>query len=226
MQWTMNNETESEAQAGDSFAIESNMRLYAIWAAPSYEVTFHLNGGTIGNSGNDVVESVPANRRYTSTEAIIPRPLRAGYTLEGWYGADENGNITSPETPFDFDQAISEDKHVAAKWSANSMETFSYTIYYVTKDPLDGDEGKDTVQVDENGNITPNGGTTYYVLEKSEQKDQVFNPGSTMAFSAKSQTGYVPNGRARFSSLKSRATPTMLFSTTIPSWCANMTCTS
>ena len=202
MQWTMNNETESEAQAGDSFAIESNMRLYAIWAAPSYEVTFHLNGGTIGNSGNDVVESVPANRRYTSTEAIIPRPLRAGYTLEGWYGADENGNITSPETPFDFDQAISEDKHVAAKWSANSMETFSYTIYYVTKDPLDGDEVKDTVRVDENGNITSNGGTTYYVLEKSEQKDQVFNPGSTMAFSAKSQTGYVPNGTSKVLELK------------------------
>ena len=47
MQWTMNNETESEAQAGDSFAIESNMRLYAIWAAPSYKVTFHLSGRRI-----------------------------------------------------------------------------------------------------------------------------------------------------------------------------------
>lgn len=202
MQWTMNEDAGSEAQAGDTFAIDSNMRLYAIWDAPSYKVTFHLNGGTIGNSGNDVVESVPANRRYTSTEAIIPRPLRAGYTLEGWYVADGNGNITSPETAFDFDQAISEDKHVAAKWSANSTEKFSYTVYYVTKDPLDGDKGKDTVQVDENGNITSNGGTTYYVLEKSEQKDQVYNPGSTMAFSAKSQTGYVPNGTSKVLELK------------------------
>ena len=202
MQWTMNEDAGSEAQAGDTFAIESNMRLYAIWDAPSYEVTFHLNGGTIGNSGNDVVESVPANRRYTSTEAIIPRPVRAGYTLKGWYAADQDGNIASPETAFDFDQAIAEDKHVAAKWSANSTETFSYTIYYVTKDPLDGDEDKDTVLVDENGNITSNGGTKYYVLEKSEQKDQAFNPGSTMAFSAKSQTGYVPNGTSKVLELK------------------------
>ena len=197
MQWTMNEDAGSEAQAGDTFAIESNMRLYAIWDAPSYEVTFHLNGGTIGNSGNDVVESVPANRRYTSTEAIIPRPVRAGYTLKGWYAADQDGNIASPETAFDFDQAIAEDKHVAAKWSANSTETFSYTIYYVTKGPLGGDGDKDTVLVDENGNITSNGGTKYYVLEKSEQKDQAFNPGSTMAFSAKSQTGYVPNGTSK-----------------------------
>ena len=192
MQWTMNEDAGSEAQAGDTFAIDSNMRLYAIWDAPSYKVTFHLNGGTIDNSGDDVVESVPANRRYTSTEAIIPRPLRAGYTLEGWYVADGKGNITSPETAFDFDQAIAEDKHVAAKWSANSTEKFSYTIYYVTKDPLDGDEGKDTVQVDENGNITSNSGTTYYVLEKSEQTNQAFNPDSTMAFAAKNQPGYVP----------------------------------
>lgn len=202
MQWTMNEDAGSEAQAGDTFAIDSNMRLYAIWDAPSYEVTFHLNGGTIGNSGNDVVESVPANRRYTSTEAIIPRPVRAGYTLKGWYAADQDGNIASPETPFDFDQAIAEDKDVAAKWSANSTETFSYTIYYVTKDPLDGDEDKDTVQVDENGNITPNGGTTYYVLGKSVQKGQVFNAGSTMAFSAKNQAGYVPNGTSKVLELK------------------------
>lgn len=202
MQWTMNEDAGSGAQAGDTFAIESNLRLYAIWDAPSYSVTFHLNGGTINDSGSNVVEKVPANRRYTSTEAIIPRPLRAGYTLEGWYVADGNGNITSPETAFDFDQAISEDKHVAAKWSANSTETFSYTVYYVTKNPLDGDEDKETVQVDENGNITSNGGTTYCVLEKSEQKDQAFNPGSTMAFSAKSQTGYVPNGTSKVLELK------------------------
>ena len=201
MQWTMNEDAGSEAQAGDTFAIDGNMRLYAIWDAPSYEVTFHLNGGTIGNSGNDVVESVPANRRYTSTEAIIPRPVRAGYTLKGWYAADQDGNIASPETPFDFDQAIAEDKNVAAKWSANSTKTFDYTVYYVTDKPLEADKSKEQVQIAD-GNITPGGGETYYVLGKSEQKDQAFNPGSTMAFSAKSQTGYVPNGTSKVLELK------------------------
>ena len=196
MQWTMNEDAGSGAQASETFAIKSNMRLYAIWAAPSYKVTFHLNGGTIGNSGNDVVESVPANRRYTSTEAIIPRPVRAGYTLEGWYAADKDGNIASPETAFDFDQAIAEDKHVAAKWSANSTDTFDYTVYYVTGNPLEADKSKEQVQIAD-GNITLGAGETYYVLGKSVQKGQVFNAGSTMAFSAKSQAGYVPNGTSK-----------------------------
>lgn len=196
MQWTMNEDTGSEAQTGDTFAIESNMRLYAIWDAPSYNVTFHLNGGTIGNSGNDVVEDVPANRRYTSTEAIIPRPVRAGYTLEGWYVADKDGNITSPETAFDFDQAIAEDKHVAAKWSTSSTDTFDYTVYYVTDNPLEADKNNATVQIADD-NITLVGGKTYYVLGKSVQKNQVFNAGSTMAFSTKDQAGYVPNGTSK-----------------------------
>ena len=196
MQWTMNEDAGSEAQAGDTFAIDSNMRLYAIWDAPSYKVTFHLNGGTIGNSGNDVVESVPANRRYTSTEAIIPRPVRAGYTLKGWYAAGQDGNIASPEKAFDFDRAIAEDKHVAAKWSANSTKTFDYTVYYVTDKPLEADKSKERVQIAD-GNITPDGGETYYVLGKSVQKGQVFNAGSTMAFSAKNQAGYVPNGTSK-----------------------------
>lgn len=192
MQWTVDENTQAEAQAGDAFAIESNLRLYAIWDAPTYTVTFHLSGGTVGNSTASIAEEVPANRRYTSTEAVIPRPLRTGYTLEGWYAADGNGNITRPETEFDFDQVIAENKHVAAKWSAVSTETFAYTIYYVTDKPLEADKNKEQVQIDENGKLVQNGGTTYYVLGKVEQRDQMFIANSSLNFPATMQDGYVP----------------------------------
>lgn len=182
MQWTM----DENAQAGDAFAIESNMRLYAIWDAPTYTVTFHLN-----NNAKDIVEKVPANRRYSSTENAIPRPLRSGYTLVGWYASDKKGNITEPEKAFDFDQAITNNMHVAAKWKAVSAETFAYTVYYVTDKPLEADRNKKTVQI-KSGAIVPAGGTTYYVLDQEERKDQEFIANSSLNFSAKVQDGYVP----------------------------------
>lgn len=190
MQWIVDENTQAEAQVGDAFAIAGNMRLYAIWDEPTYTVTFHLNGGTVGTSTADIEEEVPANRRYTSTEAVIPRPLRTGYTLDGWYAADASGNIRQPETEFNFDQAITENKHVAAKWSSVNTETFDYTVYYVTDKPLDADKNKEQVQIDADGNIGT--GTTYYILGKAEHTNQTFIANSSLNFSSTLQNGYVP----------------------------------
>lgn len=190
MQWTASDDTETQGQAGDAFTIEGNLRLYAIWDAPTYKVTFHLNGGTINNASASIEEDIPANTRY-SANGIIPRPLRVGYTLEGWYAADENGNIIQPETSFDFDQTIAENKHAAAKWSAVSTETFDYTVYYVTDKPLDADKNKEKIQIDANGNIGT-GGTAYYVLGKTEHRNQMFIANSSLNFSATVKNGYVP----------------------------------
>lgn len=194
MQWTVDEDTQTEAQAGDAFAIESNLRLYAIWKAPTYTVTFHLNGGTVNGVGTDIVKKIPANTRY-SASGVIPRPLRSGYTLEGWYVADENGDITKPETTFDFDQTIAENKHVAAKWTAVSTETFDYTVYYVTKTLKEGDNVTETVKINEDtGEIDPNGTTctAYYVLGRMDCQDEMFIANSSLNFSATEQTGYVP----------------------------------
>lgn len=191
MQWTVDEKisTEPEAQAKEVFAIESNLWLYAIWEAPTYTVTFHLNGGTVDGASGDILKKISANTRY-SANGVIPRPLRNNYTLDGWYVADENGNIT--DTEFNFDQVITENKHVAAKWSTVSTDTFEYTVYYVTNNPLDADKNKEKVQIDENGNIVQDGGTAYYVLGKVERQDQMFIANSSLNFSAKEQPGYVP----------------------------------
>ena len=194
MQWTMNEDTEAEGQAGDTFAIAGNLRLYAIWDTPTYTVTFHLGGGTVGNTANNIVENVPANRRYSSTENVIPRPLKGGYTLEGWYVADVNGNIQQPEKVFTFDEAITSDMHVAAKWTAVSTETFSYTVYYLaeTLREIDKDNFKDTKEAPDPDN--PQLTKTYFVLKQDQVQTEMFIENMTKNLTAKKINGYVPKG--------------------------------
>ena len=192
MQWTMDENAEAEAQAGKAFAIESNLRLYAIWEAPTYTVTFHLNGGTV-KGGTDIVEEIPANTRY-SASGVIPRPLRSGYTLEGWYVAGENGDITKPEKAFDFDQTIAENKHVAAKWTAVSTKTFDYTVYYLAEKlrEIDKDLFKDTKVAPDPDNSQS--WKTYFVLEQDPAQTEMFIENMTKNLTAKKIDGYVPKG--------------------------------
>ena len=153
-------------------------------------MTFHLAGGMIGTSSESIVEQIPANTRY-SASGIIPRPMRTGYTLRGWYVADENGTKTEPEVPFDFDQIISENKHAVAEWSSVTNQTFSYTVYYVTNNPLDADKTKETVIIAEN-EITPAPDGAYYVLGKEAHPDENFVDNMVLNLSAAKMDGYLP----------------------------------
>lgn len=187
MQWA-----NTQAQAGEDFALASNLRLYAIWETPTYDVTFHLDGGSVNNSTGDIVEHVPANRRYSSTEATIPRPLKNGYVFTGWFYADEDGDIPTPERAFDFDKEVTSNLHVAAKWSPVSTETFNYNVYYVTDKPLEADKNKDTVKIDAIGNIVTTGGTTYYVLGQEKHENEMYVDNMALNLTAAKQDGYVP----------------------------------
>lgn len=68
MQWTIDETDEStpQAQADENFYIDSNLDLYAIWQTPTYDVTFHLNGGVVDSRDNLVV-TVPANTSFTAS---------------------------------------------------------------------------------------------------------------------------------------------------------------
>ena len=192
MQWTMSDETQTALQDEDDFRISSNLRLYAIWQQPSYTVTFHLNGGTASREQIEV--TVPANTRY-AMNGTIPRPVRTGYTLDGWYEADENGNAISPQKEFDFDQNVTSNLHVVAEWTAISTERFDYNVYYVTQELNDADVGKNlqTVRIDaENDQLVADGGDEYYVLEKAQQTDQQYVSGAMLNLTAKEKEGYVP----------------------------------
>lgn len=185
MQWEMT-DADTQAQAGEDFALASNLRLYAIWETPTYAVTFHLDGGSVGNNTGDIVENVPANRRYSSTEATIPRPLKNGYVFTGWFYADENGNITTSEKAFDFDKEVTSNLHVAAKWSPVSTETFNYNVYYVTETLKAGDTITDTKEID---------GTTYFVLGQEKHENEMYVDNMALNLTAAKQDGYVPQDK-------------------------------
>ena len=182
MQWEMT-DADTQAQAGEDFALASNLRLYAIWETPTYDVTFHLDGGSVDNKTENIVERVPANRRYSSTETTIPRPLKNGYVFTGWFNADENGKITTPEEVFDFDEPVTSNLHVAAKWDAASNETFSYNVYYVTETLKAGDTITDTKEI---------GGKTYFVLGQEKHENEMYVDNMALNLTAAKQDGYVP----------------------------------
>lgn len=188
MQWEMT-DADTQAQAGEGFALASNLRLYAIWETPTYDVTFHLNGGSVNNSTENIAEPVPANRRYSSTENEIPRPLRANYTLRGWYTATvaEDGTLMVNENQaFDFDEAVTSDLHVAAVWSPVSTETFNYNVYYVTETLKAGDTITDTKEID---------GKTYYVLGQEKHENEMYVDNMALNLTAAKKDGYVPQDK-------------------------------
>ncbi len=191
MQWTIQHNQDAQAQVEETFAIEGNLDLYAIWEQPVYKVTFHLNGGIVGKDQSIRFE-VPANVRY-SVKGSIPRPVREGYTLSGWYLGDENGVLIEPNTAFDFDKPVTADQHVVAVWEAISTKKYNYTIYYVTKELSYEDQTKPltTVQIDKDAIVTK-GGERYYVLEKNYQKDQQFISDAMLNLAAKGKSGYIP----------------------------------
>ena len=202
MQWMMPDAYTPQGQAANDFYIDSNLDLYAIWEAPILKVTFHLNGGHV-SSGEHTEVPVPSNTVYTAV-GTIPRPVRGGYTLAGWFLSDEHGqtvdqngqptHVLGEMIPFSFDSVIIEDTHVAAVWTANTTETYSYNVCYVTQALSDADKDKtfQTVQINDAGEIVDDGGTSYYVLERDEWTDQVYIPNLVLNLTAKLWPGYVP----------------------------------
>ena len=192
MQWLMPDEYTPQAQAESDFYIDSDLRLYAIWEAPTLTVTFHLNGGHV-SSRERIEVPVPANTVYT-TAGTIPRPVRNGYTLTGWYLSDENGNPIEPQKDFDFDSVIIEDVHVAAVWTAATDQRYSCNIYHVTPALSADDQDKhfETVRIDADGSIVASGGTEYYVLAKEERPGEVYIPSIVLNLTAKLLNGYIP----------------------------------
>ncbi|MCU6791576.1 InlB B-repeat-containing protein [Paenibacillus sp. WQ 127069] len=85
--------------------ITGNTTLYAKWVL-NYTVTFSSNGGT-------AVSSQTINQNSTATAPA--NPTKTGYTFGGWYS---DVGLT---TPFVFTTAITGNRTLYAKWTANSI---------------------------------------------------------------------------------------------------------
>ena len=114
---------------GDEYKLEEhtmpagNLLLYAKWAPKTHTVKAYLTKEVVGGEAiytyhvphGTAVPSAPAN------------PTNGNYTFVGWF-YEENG----VEKAFDFSMPVVKDLNLYAKWSSNTLVT--YTIYYKSGD--------------------------------------------------------------------------------------------
>lgn len=116
---------------GDEYKLEEhtmpagNLLLYAKWAPKTHTVKTFLTKEKIEeNDPIDTWDNVPHGTAVTNTPAD---PKNGSYVFVGWFYMD--GNV---EKAFDFSMPVVKDLNLYAKWSSNTLVT--YTIYYKSGD--------------------------------------------------------------------------------------------
>ncbi|MBU5462258.1 InlB B-repeat-containing protein [Lachnoclostridium sp. MSJ-17] len=77
-------------------------------------ITYKLNGGTMDGQTDEVKSVLQKN-----TTVAEPEPVRDGYSFDGWYTDDQYGSL------FDFDDPVTEDITLYAKWTQKPLHTIS-----------------------------------------------------------------------------------------------------
>lgn len=116
---------------GDEYKLEEhtmpagNLLLYAKWAPKTHTVTTWLTADMkdVVNVGNSNVQKIA----HGSLATKPTDPTNGNYTFVGWF-YEENG----VEKAFDFSMPVVKDLNLYAKWSSNTLVT--YTIYYKSGD--------------------------------------------------------------------------------------------
>ena len=116
----------TEAVAWDTAKMPYNNTIfYAKWAPKTHTVKTFLTKEKIEeNDPIDTWDNVPHGTAVTNTPAD---PQNGSYVFVGWFYMD--GNV---EKAFDFSMPVIKDLNLYAKWSSNTLVT--YTIYYKSGD--------------------------------------------------------------------------------------------
>lgn len=95
-----------------------NLVLYAKWVAPTFNVTFDLNGG------DGVAPTTQEVKKY-KTATSVADPSRRYYNFDGWYTAKEGGER------YDWSRPVTSDTTLYAHWS---LKPLTYTVRYLDSD--------------------------------------------------------------------------------------------
>ena len=95
-----------------------NLVLYAKWVAPTFNVTFDLNGG-------DGVAPTTQEVKKHKTATSVADPSRRYYNFDGWYTAKEGGER------YDWSRPVTSDTTLYAHWS---LKPLTYTVRYLDSD--------------------------------------------------------------------------------------------
>lgn len=96
-----------------------NIRLVASWRAIEYDITYFDDDGEILDNVNN-----PPSYTYNVTAPLFTPGVEPGYTFEGWFKVDDEGNID--------DTRISEITAGSYYEDLNLYAKFSETEYYIT----------------------------------------------------------------------------------------------
>lgn len=95
-----------------------NLVLYAKWVAPTFNVTFDLNGG-------DGVAPTTQEVEKHKTATSVADPSRRYYNFDSWYTAKEGGER------YDWSRPVTSDTTLYAHWS---LKPLTYTVRYLDAD--------------------------------------------------------------------------------------------
>lgn len=104
----------------------SDVILYAKWTPKTHTVKTYLTKDVLADGGKplDTWENVPHG---TAVENPPKDPENGSYIFVGWFYTSDNGE----EKAFDFSMPVNRDLNLYAKWSSNTLVT--YTIKYAVE---------------------------------------------------------------------------------------------
>ena len=117
----------SEADMSTMTMPASDVVLYAKWTPKTHTVKTYLTKDVLDMNGNplDTWENVPHG-----TTVVKPNdPTNGAYTFVGWFYISDSGE----EKAFDFSMPVNRDLNLYAKWSSNTLVT--YTVKYAVENP-------------------------------------------------------------------------------------------
>ena len=117
----------SEANLSTMTMPASDVALYAKWTPKTHTVKTYLTKDVLDMNGNplDTWENVPHG-----TTVVKPNdPTNGAYTFVGWFYISDSGE----EKAFDFSMPVNRDLNLYAKWSSNTLVT--YTVKYAVENP-------------------------------------------------------------------------------------------
>ena len=124
-------------QYNDCATVAHDLKLYAIWSACQYTLTFDSREGS-DVSGSETVT-------YDSTYGTLPTPTRPGYNFAGWYTEPFGGGKVARGDKV----SIASDHTLYAHWNPLSIKvTLSLNASGDSSASIDGDAGEKTVNYD------------------------------------------------------------------------------
>lgn len=117
----------SEADLSTMIMPASDVVLYAKWTPKTHTVKTYLTKDVLDMNGNplNTWENVPHG-----TTVVKPNdPTNGAYTFVGWFYISDSGE----EKAFDFSMPVNRDLNLYAKWSSNTLVT--YTVKYAVENP-------------------------------------------------------------------------------------------